>query len=80
MRIGFSLSVGDAEQDARRKLAAKSLDAIVANDLLDAEAGFGFGRNTVAIYGRSGLWDRVGPAPKPAIAERVVDLLEELLA
>lgn len=80
VRIGFSLSVGGAEQDARRKLAAKSLDAIVANDLLDAEAGFGFGRNTVAIYGRSGLWDRVGPAPKPAIAERVVDLLEELLA
>ena len=79
VRIGFSLSVGDPAGDARQKIAQKSLDAIVANDLSDAQAGFGFGPNTVTIYGRDGVWDRVGPAPKAVVAERVTDLLEELL-
>lgn len=79
VRIGFSLSVGDPAGDARRKIAQKCLDAIVANDLSDPQAGFGFGPNTVTIYGRDGVWDRVGPAPKSAVAERVTDLLEELL-
>ena len=52
----------------------------MANDLGEQESGFGFGRNTVTIYDRGGIWDRVGPAPKPEVAERVVDLLQELLA
>ena len=79
VRIGFSLSVGDQAGNARQKIAQKSLDAIVANDLMDEEAGFGFGRNTVTIYNRNGIWDRIGPVPKSTVAERVVDLLEELL-
>ncbi len=79
IRIGFSLSVGDPGGNARQKIEQKLLDAIVANDLADENAGFGFGRNTVTIYDRRGLWDRIGPAPKSEVAERVVDLLEELL-
>ncbi len=79
VRVGFSLSVGDPAANARQKIAQKSLDAIVANDLSDQEAGFGFGRNTVTIYDRDGVWDRIGPAPKAVVAERVMDLLEELL-
>lgn len=79
VRIGFSLSVGDPAGNARQKLEQKSLDAIVANDLSAKEAGFGFGRNTVTVFSREGIWDRIGPAPKSEVAERVVDLLEELL-
>lgn len=79
VRIGFSLSVGDLAANASQKIVQKSLDAIVANDLSDKDAGFGFGRNTVTIYKRDGIWDQIGPLPKPAVAERVVDLLEELL-
>ncbi len=79
LRIGFALSVGDLENDAIGKLATKSLDAIVGNDLTVSGSGFGYGHNTVAIYTREGLWGRVGPVPKTEIAERVLDLLQELL-
>ena len=79
VRIGFAGTVGESETDATEKLVAKSLDAIVANDLTDPNAGFGFDRNSVAIYTRQGLWDRVGPASKASVAERVLDLLEGLL-
>jgi phosphopantothenoylcysteine decarboxylase/phosphopantothenate--cysteine ligase len=79
VRIGFSLSFGDPAGNARQKIEQKSLDAIVANDLADKDAGFGFGANTVTVFSREGVWDRIGPAPKPEVAERVVDLLEELL-
>ena len=77
--IGFSLSFGDPAGPAIEKLDRKSLDAIVANDQAAPDSGFGFGMNTVSIYTASGLWGRFGPAPKPEIAEKIVDLLEELL-
>ncbi len=80
VRIGFALSTGDLAESALRKLQSKQLDAVVGNDLDDHQAGFGVGSNIVSIYTAAGIWDQVGPAPKSQVAERVIDLLQELFS
>ncbi len=80
VKIGFALNNRDLAADAQAKLAVKGLQAIVANDPSAAGAGFGPGTNAVSIYTEKGLWDQIGPVPKSEVAERIIDLLEDLLS
>jgi phosphopantothenoylcysteine decarboxylase/phosphopantothenate--cysteine ligase len=72
--IGFALQVEDAEDHARRKLAEKDLDAIV----LDGPEAMGAGTADFRILRRDGGWTDLPGLDKAALAERLVDLLEEL--
>ena len=72
--VGFALQVDDAEAHARRKLHEKDLDAIV----LDAPEAMGAASADFRILRRGGAWTDLPGLDKAALAERLVDLLEEL--
>ena len=55
----------------------KGLDAIVCNDVSEPGIGFDAERNAVTIITPDGE-RQVGPAPKRAIAEAVLDAVDEL--
>ena len=72
--IGFALQVEDAEANARRKLLEKDLDAIV----LDGPEAMGAGAADFRILRRDGGDTSLPGLDKATLAERLVDLLEEL--
>jgi phosphopantothenoylcysteine decarboxylase/phosphopantothenate--cysteine ligase len=76
--VGFAAEHGPgALARAREKLARKRLDAIVCNDVSQPGIGFDAERNAVTIITAAGERE-VGPAPKRAIAEAVLDAVETL--
>jgi phosphopantothenoylcysteine decarboxylase/phosphopantothenate--cysteine ligase len=72
--IGFALQVDDGEVHAQRKLVEKDLDAIV----LDRPEAMGDVVADFRILRRDGTWTSCPSLDKPALAERLVDLLESL--
>ena len=54
MLVGFAAETGDPAAAARRKLAEKNLDLVVANDVTAPGAGFDVDTNQVEIFGRDG--------------------------
>ena len=77
--IGFAAQSGDPVEAARRKLAAKGADMIVANDISRADAGVDTDTNAVTIVTAAGI-EPVALAPKTAIAATILDRAETLLA
>lgn len=75
--VGFAAEDDRPAERARRKLAAKGLDLVVANTIA---AGFGGKTNEVVLVGRDGRETPVARAPKREIAERILDAAEALLA
>ena len=77
--VGFALETGGAAEKARAKLERKGLDLIVANDALEAGAGFEVDTNRVTILSRDGgRWDS-GLGSKAEIAEFILDRVEACL-
>ena len=76
--VGFAAEHGaDAIARARRKLERKGLDAIVFNDISRPEIGFDSLQNEVTII--TGGGERIVPeAPKPEVAEAILDAVAEL--
>lgn len=70
--IGFAAETESIEEHARSKLAAKRLDGIVANDVSGGKV-FGADSSAVVLLDGSGEGRRVGPAPKRAVAEAIVE-------
>jgi len=70
--VGFAAETHDVAASARRKLAAKNLDWIVANNVSRAGLGMGAARNAVVLLGRGQPARRFGPAPKAAVAEFIL--------
>lgn len=77
--VGFAAETGDLEAAARHKLAAKGVDLLVANDVTADGVGFDVPDNAVLILGRDGSRRDVGRAPKPVVADAVLDALVPLL-
>ena len=77
--VGFAAESQDLLENARSKLAAKSLDLIVANDITAPDAGFGTETNRVVLLDRQGNAEELPLMSKAAVAgvvlERVADLL-----
>lgn len=70
--VGFSAETADLLEHARRKMARKHLDLMVANDV---SAGiFGSDMSTVHILGPSGDIVTLEDRPKLEIAHRILDL------
>ncbi|MCC7044409.1 MAG: bifunctional phosphopantothenoylcysteine decarboxylase/phosphopantothenate--cysteine ligase CoaBC [Acidobacteria bacterium] len=78
--IGFAAQTGDPVPAARRKLAAKHVDLIVANDVTAPGAGFDVDTNQVTIVSRDGIDDALPLMSKRDVARRVLDRAEALLA
>jgi phosphopantothenoylcysteine decarboxylase/phosphopantothenate--cysteine ligase len=78
--IGFAAEHGDgAVERGRAKLARKSLDAVVVNDISRADIGFDSRDNEVTIVLAEGERE-VGRRPKPEVAAAILDEVERLRA
>jgi phosphopantothenoylcysteine decarboxylase/phosphopantothenate--cysteine ligase len=77
--VGFAAETGDPAPEARRKLAAKGLDLVVANDVTAPGAGFGPGTNRVVLIGAGGTEERLPLMAKDEVAEAVMDRVVRLL-
>jgi phosphopantothenoylcysteine decarboxylase/phosphopantothenate--cysteine ligase len=71
--VGFAAETDDLEANARRKLDAKQLDLIVANDVGADATGFQHDTNAVTILGSKGQKVVVPLADKRTIAGAVFD-------
>jgi phosphopantothenoylcysteine decarboxylase/phosphopantothenate--cysteine ligase len=78
VRVGFAAETDDLIAHATEKLARKSLDLIVANDVSDDV--FGSDTNQVTLLWSDGRRADLARMPKPGVAERVLDAVSELLA
>jgi phosphopantothenoylcysteine decarboxylase/phosphopantothenate--cysteine ligase len=70
--VGFAAETLDLEANARRKLAEKNLDWIVANEVGRSGLGMNAEDNAVVLLGRNGERVSFGPAPKSAVAEFIL--------
>lgn len=71
--VGFAAETEDVEAGARRKLADKRLDWIVANDVGRPGLGMEAADNAVVLLGAGGERHAFGPAPKEAVAAFLLD-------
>lgn len=76
VRVGFAAETGDPLPEARRKLSAKGLDLIVANDVTEPGAGFEVDTNAVTLLGLDGAVEKLPLMSKDAVAERIILWLE----
>jgi phosphopantothenoylcysteine decarboxylase / phosphopantothenate---cysteine ligase len=75
--VGFAAETENALENARKKLASKSLDAIVVNDVSREGVGFDSDRNAVTIITK----DEVAEVPETTkweVAQRVLDQVVKL--
>jgi phosphopantothenoylcysteine decarboxylase/phosphopantothenate--cysteine ligase len=77
--VGFALETDDAIRGGREKLEAKALDLIVVNNARETGAGFGVDTNRVTILGPNGQEDALPLLSKDAVADEILDRVEELL-
>ena len=77
--MGFAAETTDLEGEARRKLAEKNLDLIVANEVGRPGTGFEADTNRAAIVGRSGNDEPLRVWTKRDLARAVIDRVIEVL-
>jgi len=77
--VGFAAETGDPRPRARRKLASKQIDLIVANDVSREGAGFDVDTNAAVLIGADGEVD-LPLQPKTELAARILDRVEQMLA
>lgn len=77
--VGFALETDDLEANAQKKLAAKGLHFIVANNAREAGAGFGYDTNRVTIIPRDGAAEALELMSKRDTADAILDRIEALL-
>jgi phosphopantothenoylcysteine decarboxylase/phosphopantothenate--cysteine ligase len=76
--VGFAAETTDVGQNARKKMAAKNLDLIVANDVTAEGAGFDHDTNVVSLFYRDGRHVAVPKMSKAEVAQRVLDEIVRL--
>lgn len=75
--IGFAAETENALENARKKLSAKSIDAIVVNDVSQEGIGFDSDRNAVTIITHEEVIE-VPETTKWEVAQRVLDQVVKL--
>jgi phosphopantothenoylcysteine decarboxylase/phosphopantothenate--cysteine ligase len=75
--VGFAAETNDILENARKKLASKSLDAIVVNDVSREGVGFDSDRNAVTIIAHGEVIE-VPETSKWEVAQRVLDQVVKL--
>ncbi|HXH05560.1 MAG TPA: bifunctional phosphopantothenoylcysteine decarboxylase/phosphopantothenate--cysteine ligase CoaBC [Vicinamibacterales bacterium] len=77
--VGFAAEAGPPEARARRKLAAKRVDLIVANDISRADAGFEVETNEATLVTAEGE-ERLPLRSKRELAQAILDRVEAMVA
>jgi phosphopantothenoylcysteine decarboxylase/phosphopantothenate--cysteine ligase len=76
--VGFAAETEDLTGNARKKLNAKNLDMIVANDVAHEGSGFDGDTNIAAILDRSGASRMLPLMTKDELAEHILDHMRAL--
>jgi len=71
--VGFAAETDHVAENARKKLAAKNADLIVANDVTAEGAGFDLDTNVVTLFARDGRDLPLPKMTKREVAERILD-------
>jgi putative hydrolases of HD superfamily len=77
IHVGFAAETSDLLAEAARKLEAKGLDLIVANDVSRTDSGFDVDSNQVVLLGADGSSTALPLMPKAAVAGRILDWVEK---
>ena len=71
--VGFAAETDHVAENARKKLAAKNADLIVANDVTAEGAGFDHDTNVVTLFARDGRDLALPKMNKSEVAQRILD-------
>jgi len=71
--VGFAAETQNVAENARKKLAAKNADLIVANDVSAEGAGFDHDTNIVTLFSRDGRDLALPKLTKIEVAQRILD-------
>ena len=71
--VGFAAETDHVAENARKKLAAKNADLIVANDVTAEGAGFDYDTNIVTLFSRDGRDLALPKLSKSEVAQRILD-------
>ncbi|MGI8424579.1 MAG: bifunctional phosphopantothenoylcysteine decarboxylase/phosphopantothenate--cysteine ligase CoaBC [Chloroflexota bacterium] len=80
VKVGFAAESRNVVEEAARKLAAKGLHLICANDVTEPGSGFGTDTNRVTLVDRRGVREELPLLSKDDVAELILDRVEKLLA
>ncbi|HKE34727.1 MAG TPA: bifunctional phosphopantothenoylcysteine decarboxylase/phosphopantothenate--cysteine ligase CoaBC [Candidatus Acidoferrum sp.] len=78
--VGFAAETDHVAENARKKLASKNADLIVANDVTAEDAGFDRDTNVVTLFSRDGRDLALPKMPKSEVAQRILDEVVRLRA
>ena len=78
-RVAFAAEGEDLERRALEKMARKSVDAIVANDIRRSDIAFGSEDNEAVVHFRDGGRAELRKMPKREMADRLLDLFRDRL-
>ena len=76
--VGFAAETDHIAENARKKLAAKNADLIVANDVTAEGAGFDHDTNVVTLFARDGRDLALPRMSKSEVAQRILDEIVRL--
>ena len=71
--VGFAAETQNVAENARKKLAAKNADLIVANDVTAEGSGFDHDTNVVTLFSRDGRDLALPKMSKSDVAQRILD-------
>ncbi len=71
--VGFAAETSNVADNARKKLAAKNADLIVANDVTAEGPGFDHDTNIVTLFARDGRDLALPKLTKSEVAQRILD-------
>jgi phosphopantothenoylcysteine decarboxylase/phosphopantothenate--cysteine ligase len=78
--VGFAAETDHVAENARKKLASKNADLIVANDVTTEGAGFDRDTNVVTLFSRDGRDLALPKMLKSEVAQRILDEVLRLRA
>ncbi|MBU7008452.1 bifunctional phosphopantothenoylcysteine decarboxylase/phosphopantothenate--cysteine ligase CoaBC [Phosphitispora fastidiosa] len=73
--VGFAAETDNVVENAIKKITAKNLDLIVANDITQRGAGFGTDTNIVKLIYKDGHMEQIDKMAKEEVAHRILDRL-----
>lgn len=78
--VGFAAETCNVEEYAKKKLAKKNLDFIVANDVSAKDAGFAVDNNRVQLYFRDGRTEKYPLMAKAELAKVILEKVAGILS
>ena len=79
IKVGFAAESENLVANAKKKLKAKQLDLIVANDITQADSGFDVDTNRVILIDKKGKVEELPLMSKREVAEKVLDKVKGMI-